>query len=373
MTAIWHNDDAGWRLLAPAGFPDEDTLHGLVAHAPQILPLSGTPRLTVVGREVLLGGNYADLLAVEPSGRLVVLEIKLARNAEARRAVVAQILTYAAFLRGLDPGALERDILAPHLRKLGQDGLATAVEADDQEGSFDPSAFADGLASSLAEGRFRLVLVLDEAPEELVRLVGYLGSVADKLLIDLVTVTAYAIGDSQVVVPQRIDPERRATAVASSPSTRVTAATAKGWSSEGAQGFLDVIDRADQEQQPILRRLADWASGLERDGLARLTTFHESTTSWRLLPRLPTDDVGLVTLWSYGGISLQFWRSVFERRAPASLPIIERIIAPARVGQGTSTKDITEGLLDALTEAYREAAGGIVLGEKVGMSSTLGQ
>ncbi|CAA9578399.1 MAG: hypothetical protein AVDCRST_MAG19-3638 [uncultured Thermomicrobiales bacterium] len=196
MTAIWRNDGADWRLLAPSGFPDEHTLHGLVADAPQILPLAGSPRLTVVGREVVLGGNYADLLAVEPSGRLVVVEIKLARNAEARRAVVAQILTYAAFLRGLDPPTLERQILGPHLRKLGHDGLAAAVAADDQEGSFDAAVFDEGLAASLAEGRFRLVLVLDEAPEELVRLVGYLESVAERLVIDLVTVAAYDIGGS---------------------------------------------------------------------------------------------------------------------------------------------------------------------------------
>jgi len=41
MTAIWQNDGTGWRLLAPTGFPDEQTLHSLVEEAPQILPLAG--------------------------------------------------------------------------------------------------------------------------------------------------------------------------------------------------------------------------------------------------------------------------------------------------------------------------------------------
>jgi hypothetical protein len=76
MTAIWRNDGTGWRLLAPTGFPDEAALHDLVEETPQILPLAGAPRLVVVGREVLLGNGYADLLAVESSGRLVVVEIK---------------------------------------------------------------------------------------------------------------------------------------------------------------------------------------------------------------------------------------------------------------------------------------------------------
>ena len=51
----------------------------------------------------MLGNGYADLLAVEPPGRMVVIEVKLARNSEARRAIVAQVLTYAGFLNCLDP------------------------------------------------------------------------------------------------------------------------------------------------------------------------------------------------------------------------------------------------------------------------------
>jgi len=36
--------------------------------------LNGSPRLTVLGREVRLGGGYVGLLAVESSGRLVIIE-----------------------------------------------------------------------------------------------------------------------------------------------------------------------------------------------------------------------------------------------------------------------------------------------------------
>ncbi len=168
MAAIWHNGGSGWRLLAPSGFPAEAALHDLVEEAPQMLPLAGTPRLVVVGREVLLGGNYADLIAVDPSGRLAVVGIKLARNAEARLAVIAQALTYAAYLRGMAPSNLERDILDRHLRDRGHEHLSDAAAATDQEGAFNAAAFAEGLERSLADGHFRLVLVLDEAPAELV-------------------------------------------------------------------------------------------------------------------------------------------------------------------------------------------------------------
>ena len=70
----------------------------------ELLPLAGSPRLTIVGREVRLGAGRADLLAIEPSGRVVVIEVKLKDNAEAKQAVVAQVLAYASRLYGLTPG-----------------------------------------------------------------------------------------------------------------------------------------------------------------------------------------------------------------------------------------------------------------------------
>ena len=49
---------------------------------------------------------------MESSGRLVIIEVKLAGNAESRRAVVAQVLSYAGYLQGLSPGQLESQVLA---------------------------------------------------------------------------------------------------------------------------------------------------------------------------------------------------------------------------------------------------------------------
>jgi hypothetical protein len=127
-----------------------------------MLPLAGSPRLTILGREVRLGAGYADLLAVESSGRLVIIEVKLAGNAESRRAVVAQVLSYAGYLQGLDPGQLESQVLASKLDPGGS--VLAAVEADDQQHALDRDAFQQGLARALAEGSFRLGIVLEWRP-----------------------------------------------------------------------------------------------------------------------------------------------------------------------------------------------------------------
>ncbi len=347
-------------MLAPARFPDEQTLHDLVEETPSILPLAGNSKLVVVGKEVLLGNGYADLVAIEPSGRLVIVEIKLSRNAEARRAVVAQILTYAAHLKGLNPEAVERDVLGLHLRDRGYESIQDAIASNDQEGSFDRAAFSQGLAECLTKGHFRLVLVLDEAPRELVTLVGYLESVTDELAIDLIAVSAYDVGASRVLVPQRVDAERPAQEPL---PPKPSSPGPEGRYVEGAEDFAATVESAKEGQRSLLRRLHEWAVFLDREGLVRLGTYHakggDMTT---LLPRLRADNAGLVTIYNYSGTaSLQFWRSVFERRAPESLPRVEQS-APVHVGQGNTTYEVSDELLGALSDAYREAASGKIGG-----------
>ena len=150
MTAIWQNDGSGWRILTPKGSPDEAALHTLVDEAPQLLPLSGTPGLAIIGREVRLGGGYADLLAAEPSGRLAIIEVKLAKSPEARRAVIAQVLTYAAYLRGMTRETLEQDVLAAYLRGHEHESLDHLLTAAVQDGSFGTSGYGSLLKRGCA-------------------------------------------------------------------------------------------------------------------------------------------------------------------------------------------------------------------------------
>ena len=106
----------------------------------------------------------------------------------------------------------------------------------------------------------------------------------------------------------------------------------------------------------MLARLADWAETLERDGLVRLTTYQGSSGT-ALLPYLLADDAGLVAITcGKGSDYMQFWRSVFERRAPRSIPAVETALG-TELKQGNSTHQFAEPLLDALTLAYRETAG----------------
>ena len=206
MSGIWTEDGGGWTLSLPVGFPDEATLHDLIEQTPEMLPLSGAPFLVILSREVPLGSGYADLVGVETSGRPVIVEIKLEQNRDARRAVVAQILAYAAYLHGTTREQLE-DLVGSSLRRRGYESVVDAM-ASVQEDALDGDEFTEALDEHLREGRFRLVFVLDAAPQELMTLVAYLEHVTEKLVIDLVAVSSFNVGSASVMLPQRVTPER---------------------------------------------------------------------------------------------------------------------------------------------------------------------
>jgi hypothetical protein len=230
--------------------------------------------------------------------------------------------------------------------------VLAAVQAAGHEDAVDAEDFREGLARSLADGSFRLVIVLDSAPDELVQVVGYLQSITDKIDIDLVTVAVYDVGGSQVLVPQRIEPGRRMRELS---DAQVSARQASGVYTGSAE-FRSVIAALSPARRDALTRLADWAETLERDGLVRLLTIRGSNST-ALLPYLLDEDAGLMSIaCGKGSDYMQFWRSVFERRAPHSMPAVETALG-AELKQGNATREFAEPLLNALTLAYRETAG----------------
>jgi hypothetical protein len=352
MTAIWRQSDSGYQRLEPAGFPSEAELHALVSSAPELLPLAGSPDLVTLGDEVALGNGYADVLAVERAGRFVLIEVKLASSSEARRAVVAQLLSYASFLRGNTVSGLEHGTLVSQLAERGAADIASLAAAGFQDTALGDD-FRAAMQESLDTGSFRLVWVLDDAPPELVSLVGYLEDISTGIVIDLVTVAQYEVGGERVIVPQRVEPARVERQEGEGPGPAgPTPVTTKG-----ADDFLASIEVALESERPLLRKLAEWAIALEREGLARLWTTSGVTGRKVLKPCIPSEDVGLVTIWNENGqAAMSLWRTVFERCAPGAIARVEELTG-AELSAGRSAPEVTDDLLEALTGAYREAAG----------------
>ena len=356
---IWTNRGDGWELKSPRAFQDEAALHRLIHQNPHLLPLVGSLRLMILGSEVQLGNGYADILAVEPSGRPTIIEVKLASNREARREVVSQVLVYAAFLRGMNVEGLEQGPLRRALADAGHGSILEAVKAQDQEGAVDSATFTTSLQEYLDQGNFRLVLVLDEISAELERIVAYLDAITvQALTIDLITLNIYEVNDAQVALPQRVSPDLNAT----QPSTttgRAQSARSRGDLTDGADVFRDSIADTAGETRETFDRLIEWAEQISSLPNVRLFTFTGiEGKRITLLPRILPDNAGLVTIWNDNlRPYISVWRSVFDRLAPGSVESVEQAIAPTKLGQGNTFHYITPEILKTLKVAYEEAAG----------------
>ena len=351
MTEIWRKTDGTWSTVRPSGFTDEADLHTQIVDSPEMLPLSGEPQLVATFREVGLGGGSADVLAFEDNGRPVVIEVKLSKNPEAKRAVVAQTLTYAAGLHGLTVEDLERSILAPHLGDDEHERLADAVEETTGGSGFDRDRFYGNLKEHLAKGSFRLVIVLDDAPAQLVRLMGYLETITtDQIAVDLVAVSAYDIKGDQILVPQRIDPEHARPTAHSRPSRQSTGP-------EKTKGIDRFREKNDQLQDARVaahgHRLAEWAETLESAGLCRLYTVESNDGRAQIRPQLLTGGKSFAHFWPDSeGIGAWLYMTVLERRAPDVLDAITDLTGiQGKMGGARATPE----LLSALESAYREA------------------
>ena len=108
--------------------------------------------------------------------------------------------------------------------------------------------------------------------------------------------------------------------------------------------------------QGVLGRLHQWAVSLENDNLAWLSTRRGSYNTV-LRVNLPNNK-RLVNIyrnrpgWGY----LEFRRGPFEDHAPQSLSRAEQVIQ-SPISNGKTLWEIPDGLLEVLTDAYREANG----------------
>lgn len=151
----------------------ERRLQELIHDHPTCLPLDqiepGIGRLVPVCMELPLRVGSVDNLFVTPEGNLVLVEVKLWENPEARRKVVAQALDYATALFRLDYNGLEAAIMKSDFNgRAAPQSLYSLVDGAD---SPTESVFADRIARNLREGRIVVLIVGDEirpAADELV-------------------------------------------------------------------------------------------------------------------------------------------------------------------------------------------------------------
>ncbi len=346
MSVLWSKSGEGqWQEGKRTGFVDEAVIEQIIFDAPSMLPLAGNPSLVPLKRQFKLANGRVDVMAIELGGRPVIIEVKLGSSHEARRAVLGQILAYGAYLEKLPLDAF-----------LAESGPDLGVESEFEN----KEEFMRSIGEHLENGYFRLVLVLDHVPAELVRTAAYLQwGATSKIWIDLVELRTYEVSGEQVIVPFAVPlPQQPAPMVLSSYGTT---SVLREDGSELFRGSLPGLPAASVE---TLVKLANWAEGLASARLTRLVSA-KGNANCVLTLRLLDSDKGLASIWNAAsGPRLVLHGTVLAARAPMATYELSNALSLNDLSTKAtfhipldSPGAASEKLLDLLRAAYEEARG----------------
>ena len=295
-------------------------------------------------------GRSIDLLGLDATGRLVVIELKRGETGEH---MDLQAIRYASMVSTI---TLQQTIEAhqAYLSKLG-------IEEDAEERINDH--LENPRSREFSAERARIVLVSEGFSPEL-------------------TTCALWLNDSGLDVtcirmqPHRSDTELlvETSQIIPLPETQDYLIKVRAREDEQAKGqqssmgqffpsgerFREQIELARQEAKAELEKLYNWALGLEQEGLAVLSTYkHEGRCN--LLIGLPVGNNPCLIRLVTDRHSIRFQPSYFQMYAAGSIQNVEAKINQKITGRNSSfyfrIQDVDDRLLTVLRYAYREANG----------------
>ena len=303
-------------------------------------------------------GRRIDLMGIDASGRLVVIELKRDNTAF----MDLQAIRYAAMLSTLTFTQIA-EAHGDYLRKRGryedpQDNINRHLEFNALEGD---KVYTEQPRIILASGDF-------QKDKELTTAILWLNQ--NSLDIKCVQLQPYKNGsevliESSQVIPLPGTEEFIVKSRERSNETRERYGGQGQWV-DGGRDFEISIDSASERLRGHLRRLYEWAVELEKDNVADLSTWQGKNVTLAVNVR---DESSLVSVYNNG--SIRFWPNGFNRLASNSVPLVDELIGSDLasggsnpVGRALSSISNLENLLATLTEAYREANGLLVVEEE---------
>lgn len=187
---------------------NEAWLQDLIHTQPNLLPAGEVEacfeNIIPVLREFTLPSGYLDNFYITPEGYPVLVEVKLWKNQEARRKVIAQILEYAKDFANLTYDAINQEIRKQlKATKWGNNPLYELV-ASQLPAPPDEARFVDRVTRNLREGRFLLLIVGDGIREEMASLAQYLMHHSLRYAFGMVEIRLYTLPDGSVLALPRV-------------------------------------------------------------------------------------------------------------------------------------------------------------------------
>jgi len=192
----------------PEPFRNEYELQEILAEHPVLLVDRDDSALVTISREFPLVSGFVDLFLIDSNGLPVIVGVNLARNEESRREIIGRLCDYLSAMQNLTP-----DEVNARSGGLLEETFQSMGGAEGEENPEDRLAqVKDNFASHLRAGQIRGIIVLDAAPDDLIREFSYLNEHSD-LDLRLLVVERYRLGrneyfyHSRFLVSGEVDPE----------------------------------------------------------------------------------------------------------------------------------------------------------------------
>ncbi len=244
--AMRKNGSQGWEFVEATGYQDEAALRDLLVQEPGLLPLSeigiNGDAAVAIKEFGLPGAGSSDVIVIDHSGAIAIVECKLATNPERKRTVIGQVLDYASALQMLDFDEFDSRVQ----QKTGR-SLESLIElAMTEESEFDSEKFGQRISEALTAGSFSLVIAIDEMDESLRRILDYVSSRSrGELHIYGLSMRFHQGSKFEAIVPEISNP--RSEIAQTQPVTH--------WN---AERFRAAIQSADIAIRPALSELLDF-------------------------------------------------------------------------------------------------------------------
>ena len=235
----------------------EDALQTLIERQPNILngrqiePGSADPpKFVLLCRETRVGDWSLDHLLVDQRGVLTLVEAKLLQNPEARRAVIGQILDYAAgAIESWSDGQLK--LLASNYwgrqNRTVDDVLRLAF------GDIDTDVFWAQVESNLKQSLIRLIIAADELQPEVRRVIEFLNGQMRTIQVFGLEIRCFGEEPTAVIVPFLVGQSQKAAAQ----KTVMATSGAKVWTSAELEAAYSAFP--DMRKGDRLLRLLRWS------------------------------------------------------------------------------------------------------------------
>ncbi len=270
MKILHLNSDKKWVPVNNQSYDDEAHLQDLLTNDIEVLPLEEigySTKFVTIGKEVSLKNGSLDILAVSAQGHIALIETKLDKNPEVKRTVVGQILGYAAYLWNKSYDDLETNCFRKFIaqRKINFSGGLFDYLKEKLGDDVSETEFKEGIEKRLRLGSFTLLIVVDQANQELKDIANYLNDRTGQE-VDFYVVEMKLVGDNQenFLIPALANPPRK----------NITFSTEKSKSN-------DNYDRTPITKDEFLNSLSDPGRKIAKELLDKFGNHPEVLVTWR--------------------------------------------------------------------------------------------